>query len=91
VLQQQIEGHPQRRLIEKAIVSLLAITRQEKELPEWQLVSGCLADISEALEVFRPHRSLRKISVFGSARTRPTRAMPWRRRWLAWPWRRGLM
>jgi uncharacterized protein (TIGR00730 family) len=71
VLQEQIEGHPQRRLIEKAIVALLAITRQELELPEWQLVSGCLADISEALEVFRPHRSLRKISVFGSARTLP--------------------
>jgi uncharacterized protein (TIGR00730 family) len=32
-------------------------------------VSGCLADISEALDVFRPQRSKRKITVFGSART----------------------
>ena len=39
-------------------------------MPEWRLISGALADISEALEEFRPHRSVRKISVFGSARTR---------------------
>lgn len=32
-------------------------------------MSGCLADISEALDVFRPQRSKRKITVFGSART----------------------
>lgn len=70
MLQEQIEGHPQRRLIEKAVVALLEVARQEKELPEWHLISGCLADISEALEVFRPYRDLRKISVFGSARTR---------------------
>ncbi|MFM7266966.1 MAG: LOG family protein [Cyanobium sp.] len=71
VLQQQIEGHPQRRLIEKAVVALLEVAREEKEAPEWELISGCLADISEALELFRPHRGLRKISVFGSARTQP--------------------
>ena len=53
------------------MVALLEVSRQEQELPEWHLISGCLADISEALEVFRPHRGVRKISVFGSARTRP--------------------
>lgn len=52
------------------MVALLEVTRQEKELPEWHLISGCLADISEALEVFRPYRGVRKISVFGSARIR---------------------
>ena len=70
VLEAQIQGHPQRRLIEKAVVALLEVARQERELPEWHLISGCLADISEALEVFRPHRRIRKISVFGSARIR---------------------
>jgi uncharacterized protein (TIGR00730 family) len=70
VLEEQLQGHPQRRLIEKAVVSLLEVARQEREYPEWRLISGCLADISEALEVFRPQRHRRKISVFGSARTR---------------------
>jgi uncharacterized protein (TIGR00730 family) len=52
------------------VVSLLQVARQEKEEGEWRLITGCLADISEALEVFKPRRSARKISVFGSARTR---------------------
>ena len=52
------------------MVSLLEVARREREMPEWQLISGALADFSEALEEFHPHRSVRKISVFGSARTR---------------------
>jgi uncharacterized protein (TIGR00730 family) len=48
---------------------LLQIAREEKELDEWRLISGCLADISEALSVFRSRRGSRKITVFGSART----------------------
>ena len=64
-----MQGHPQRRLIEHAVISLLEVARDENEADAWRLVSGCLADISEALEVFRPRRSARKITVFGSART----------------------
>lgn len=52
------------------MVSLLQVARVEKEEEEWRLITGCLADISEALEVFHPRRVSRKISVFGSARTR---------------------
>ena len=70
-LADELHGHPQRRQIERAVVSLLQVARQEKEEQQWRLIVGCLADISEALEVFRPRRSGRKISVFGSARTRP--------------------
>ena len=69
MLEEQIQGHPQRRLIEKSVVSLLQVARQEREFPEWRLISGCLADISEALQVFLPYRRVRKITVFGSART----------------------
>ncbi|MFN9637630.1 MAG: LOG family protein, partial [Synechococcaceae cyanobacterium] len=48
------------------------MSRSEKEDEEvWRLISGCLADISEALQVFRPSRGARKISVFGSARIQP--------------------
>ena len=39
--------------------------------PHRRLISGCLAAISEALEVFRPSRKVRKTRVFGSARTQP--------------------
>jgi uncharacterized protein (TIGR00730 family) len=71
-LAQELEGHPQRRLIERAALSLLEVARTEKQDEEvWRLISGCLADISEALQVFRPSRGARKISVFGSARIQP--------------------
>jgi uncharacterized protein (TIGR00730 family) len=53
------------------LVSLLHVAREERELEAWRLVSGALADLSEALEVFRPMRAARKISIFGSARTTP--------------------
>ncbi|WP_087067631.1 LOG family protein [Cyanobium sp. NIES-981] len=64
-----IQGHPQRRLIDRALVSLLELSRHETEPEAWRMVEGTLADISEALDVFRPQRDVRKVSVFGSART----------------------
>ena len=68
-LAEELAGHPHKRLIERAALSLLEVARTEKDEEEvWRLVSGCLADISEALQVFRPSRGVRKISVFGSAR-----------------------
>jgi uncharacterized protein (TIGR00730 family) len=51
------------------LVSLLQVSRSEPGFEEWRLLSGALADLSEALEVFRPRRHSRKITVFGSART----------------------
>lgn len=68
-LDQAIASHPQRRTIERALVSLLEICRQEQEPEAWRIIQGSLADISEALAVFRPHRAVRKVAVFGSART----------------------
>jgi len=51
------------------VISLLEVARNENEIDEWRLISGCLADISEAMDIFRPRRTARKITVFGSART----------------------
>jgi hypothetical protein len=45
------------------VISLLEVARSELDQEEWRLISGCLADISEALEVFRPQRNNRKITV----------------------------
>ena len=56
-------------MIERALVSLLQVCRNEPGFEEWRLISGALSDISEALEVFQPRRGSRKITVFGSART----------------------
>jgi uncharacterized protein (TIGR00730 family) len=56
-------------VIERSVVSLLEICRQESEPEAWRMIGGTLADISEALTVFRPSREVRKVAVFGSART----------------------
>ena len=64
-----LQGHPQRRQIELALVSLLEVAHQEPGEETWRLISGALADISEALDVFRPRQAVRKITVFGSARS----------------------
>ncbi|MFM7086590.1 MAG: LOG family protein [Cyanobium sp.] len=50
-------------------MALLQVARDEHELEAWRLISGALADIRDALNVFRPVRASRKVSIFGSART----------------------
>lgn len=73
-LETQLQDHPQRRAIERSIVSLLEIARTSRESDEWRLISGALADIRDGLQVFAPHRRTRKVTVFGSARTLPDEA-----------------
>ena len=68
-LASELQGHPQRRAIERSIVSLLEIARSNTDLDEWRLINGALADIRDGLNVFAPHRQTRKVAVFGSART----------------------
>jgi uncharacterized protein (TIGR00730 family) len=69
-----LQGHPQRRAIERSIVSLLEIARSSGDPDEWRLINGALADIRDGLNVFAPHRQTRKVTVFGSARTAPEEA-----------------
>ena len=64
-----MRGHPQRREIERTIVSLLEISRSSTDASEWRLIRGALADIRDGLAVFGPRRQTRKVTVFGSART----------------------
>ena len=64
-----MQGHPQRRSIERSIVSLLEIARSSSDADEWRLISGALADMRDGFTVFAPHRQTRKVAVFGSART----------------------
>lgn len=68
-LEALLQGHPQRRWIERSITTLLEIARSNHDADEWRLISGTLADVRDGLGVFAPHRQTRKVSVFGSART----------------------
>ena len=64
-----LADHPQRHQIERSVVSLLEISRGCRDENDWRLIRGALADIREGLGAFHPHRSNRKVTVFGSART----------------------
>lgn len=70
-LEALLQGHPQRRAIERSITTLLEIARSHQDADEWRLISGTLADVRDGLGVFAPHRQTRKVTVFGSARTEP--------------------
>jgi uncharacterized protein (TIGR00730 family) len=37
----------------------------------WEIADAALAEMSEAFRVFRPYRDIRKVTMFGSARTQP--------------------
>ena len=68
-LDQELQNHPQRRAIQRSIVSLLEIAKGSTDADEWRLINGTLADLRDGLSVFAPHRQTRKVTVFGSART----------------------
>lgn len=50
--------------------TLLEISKSAADTNDWQLVEATLADMAAAFSLFHPHRSTRKLAVFGSARSR---------------------
>lgn len=49
--------------------TLLEISRSAADTNDWQLVEATLADMAAAFALFHPHRNIRKLAVFGSARS----------------------
>ncbi|MCP9799835.1 TIGR00730 family Rossman fold protein [Synechococcus sp. RedBA-s] len=70
-LGQSLVDHPHRLLIERSLHSILEMARIADDTDDWQLISGALSDLHDALAAFHPHRSSRKVTVFGSARSLP--------------------
>ena len=70
-LGQSLVDHPHRLLIERSLHSILEMARIADETADWQLISGALSDLNDALSAFHPHRRSRKVTVFGSARSLP--------------------
>jgi hypothetical protein len=53
------------------IGSLSDLAREGTSVGDLKIASTALAEMAEAFRVFRPYRQVRKITMFGSARTRP--------------------
>jgi uncharacterized protein (TIGR00730 family) len=66
-----LASHPQRLLIERSLATIRQLSALTTDREDWLLISGTLQDVEEAIAVFQPHRTTRKVTVFGSARSSP--------------------
>ncbi|MDH3197320.1 MAG: LOG family protein [Candidatus Krumholzibacteria bacterium] len=57
------------RLYRELIVNALKCRRDELELLDLKVLSRSMAEFRYAARVFKPYRDIRKVSIFGSART----------------------
>jgi uncharacterized protein (TIGR00730 family) len=61
----------QTRELQAMLGSLGEMTREGTSVGDLKIANAALAEMAEAFRVFRPYRNIRKITMFGSARTRP--------------------
>jgi uncharacterized protein (TIGR00730 family) len=58
--------------IRRALESIVRIADTEIDRLDWKILSATLIDMESAFQVFHPHRHIRKVTIFGSARTPDT-------------------
>ncbi len=61
----------QARELQAMVGSLGDMAREGTSVGDLKIASVALAEMAEAFRVFRPYRHIRKLTMFGSARTRP--------------------
>jgi uncharacterized protein (TIGR00730 family) len=61
----------QRKLIDELLVLVEQLRADEPAIADLKIVHGALREMREGFRLFAPYRSQRKVSTFGSARTRP--------------------
>ena len=61
----------QTNLLRSMLSSLWAMTREGTSPGDLKIADAALAEMTEAFRVFSPYRHVRKLTMFGSARTRP--------------------
>lgn len=58
-------------LLRSMLSSIWSMTREGTAPGDLKIADAALAEMTEAFRVFRPYRHVRKLTMFGSARTRP--------------------
>ncbi len=61
----------QRRLYRSMLTTVSGLAREGTQVIDLKLADSALSEMAEAFRVFRPYRNRRKVTLFGSARTRP--------------------
>ena len=57
--------------ITRSLSSLVRMAGEEFETLDWKILSSALWDMEQGFQIFYPYRHVRKICIFGSARTAP--------------------
>ena len=65
----RLETHPNSGLVQLALETILDLAGSHADRLDWKILNGALLDMQRAIEVFYPYRHVRKIAIFGSART----------------------
>lgn len=62
------------KLIQQALTTIVRLSESEIERLDWKILSASLADMEQGLQLFHTYRHVRKVTIFGSARTSPESA-----------------
>ncbi len=68
-LLEQLPNLKNRQLIQQAIAIIVRLAGSEIERLDWKILAASLADMERGLELFHTYRHVRKVTIFGSART----------------------
>ncbi|MBV8886673.1 MAG: LOG family protein [Chroococcidiopsidaceae cyanobacterium CP_BM_RX_35] len=58
-----------RQLIQQVLATVVRMATSEIDRLDWKILSASLADMEQGFQIFYPYRNVRKITIFGSART----------------------
>ncbi len=58
--------------IQRALEAILRLSETEIDRLDWKILSASIGDMERAFQIFYPYRHIRKVAVFGSARTPDT-------------------
>jgi len=60
-----------RKWIRRALSVLVRLAGEEVDRLDWKILTASLEDLEQAFQTFYPYRHIRKVAIFGSARTAP--------------------
>lgn len=66
---EQLPNLKHRQLIQQAIATIMRLADSEIERLDWKILAASLADMERGLQLFHTYRHVRKVTIFGSART----------------------
>ncbi len=62
---------PKRDLLRSMLATVFSLASEDTDLLDLKIADAAFGEMAEAFRVFRPYRSVRKLTMFGSARTLP--------------------